>query len=323
MKTLEDKLFSIQSAEDFERVALEVYDFQVENCQVYHDFVKTLNRPKPTSIFEIPFIPISFFKSHQIVTKNLPIQFEFHSSGTTGTIKSKHFVQVPEIYNRSFEAIYKQFIGNPTDQVILALLPNYIEQGHSSLVYMVEHLIQLSNHPQSGFYLNNYSELIAHYQQAIQSGKQVVIFGVAYALLDLAEQKTDFSAAIIIETGGMKGRRKELTKEELHEALKEGLNCTSISSEYGMTELFSQSYSRENGIFDLPPWMQILIREMNDPFHFVAEGKTGGINVIDLANLYSCSFIETQDLGKKLGSSFQLLGRFDLADIRGCNLMVE
>ncbi len=323
MIKLEDDIFSIQNTSDFESIALEVFHFQLENCQVYGDYVRLLNRLQPKSVNEIPFLPISFFKSHSIITKDLPVQFDFMSSGTTGMIRSKHLVQKPEMYIRSFTEIYHQFIGNPAEQVILALLPNYLEQGNSSLVYMVDHLIQQTNSPLSGFFLEEYDALILNYQQAISEGKKVVIFGVSYALLDLAEQKVNLSQAQIIETGGMKGRRKELTKEELHDQLKQGLGCEFISSEYGMTELFSQSYSNKDGLFDLPKWMEIKIRETNDPFQYVDDGKTGGINVIDLANLYSCSFIATQDLGKRIGNQFQLMGRFDNSDLRGCNLMVE
>ena len=323
MNNLEKKIFSIQNKIDFEKIALEVYQFQRENCVVYQNYLEVLNRPEPKSIDEIPFLPISFFKSHSIITKDLTVQFDFLSSGTTGMIRSKHSVQKPEMYERSFSAIYKESIGNPTDHVILALLPNYIEQGNSSLVYMVENLIQQTQSPLSGFYLNEYEELVSNYKKAIASGKKVIVFGVSYALLDLAEAKVNLSHAQIIETGGMKGRRNELTKEELHKTLIEGLGCAFISSEYGMTELFSQSYSNKDGLFDLPNWMDVKIREMNDPFHYVEEGKTGGINVIDLANLYSCWFIATQDLGKKIENQFQLMGRFDNSDLRGCNMMVE
>jgi hypothetical protein len=323
MENLENEIFSIQSEADFNEVALKVFDFQVRNCKVYGDFVGVLNRPKPTKIEEIPFLPISFFKTHTVKTENLPIEFDFLSSGTTGMIRSKHSVQKPYMYEKSFELIYKEFIGSPEDQVILALLPNYIEQGNSSLVYMVDNLIKATKNELSGFFLDDHKGLVDRYLKAIELGKKVVLFGVSYALLDLAEMKIDLSKAQIIETGGMKGRRKEMSKEELHDVLKKGLNVEYISSEYGMTELFSQSYSDKEGVFDSPKWMKILIRETNDPFHFIEDGKTGGINVIDLANLYSCSFIETQDLGKKFGDSFKILGRFDQSDLRGCNLMVE
>jgi hypothetical protein len=323
MQDLENKIFNISDAVEFEKIALEVYKWQFENCKVYRDFVHFLNKPQPNCLEEIPFLPISFFKDFEVVSSNLPVQFEFLSSGTTSSIRSKHLVQKPEMYERSFLKIYEAFIGKPSEQVILALLPNYIEQGNSSLVYMVERLVAASDHPLSGFFLQDYDVLISNYQKALALGKEVVIFGVSYALLDLAEKRVDLSKARIIETGGMKGRRKELSKEELHQLLKDGFGNEFISSEYGMTELFSQSYSDKDGLFKMPSWMNVKIRETNDPFNFIADGKTGGINVIDLANLYSCSFIATQDLGKIVDEQLQLMGRFDNADIRGCNLMVE
>ncbi len=320
---LENQIFSIEKNSDFEKTVFDVFNFQRENCSVYKEYLKILNRPFPKTIDEIPFLPISFFKSHTVISTDLPVLFDFFSSGTTGMIRSKHSVQKAEMYERSFIQIYNEYIGNPAEQVILALLPNYIEQGNSSLVYMVDHLIKETNSTLSGFFLTDYDQLVSNYQKAISEGKKVVIFGVSYALLDLADAKIDLSEAQIIETGGMKGRRKEISKEELHTYLKNGLGCEFISSEYGMTELFSQSYSNKDGIFSIPKWMDIKIRQTNDPFQFVKEGKTGGINVIDLANLYSCSFIATQDLGKRIGDQFQLMGRFDNSDLRGCNMMVE
>lgn len=316
-----DQIFSIKSEEYFARVALEVYQYQKENCQVYGEYIHNLGRPEPKSIQEIPFLPISFFKTHKVVCSDHQEQVLFKSSGTGGE-RSKHFVIDTSLYENSFNAIYDYQIGDPKDQVILALLPNYIEQGESSLVYMVDHLIKRSDSELSGFFLENHEDLISNYKKAVAEGKEIVIFGVSYALLDLAELKPDLSKAIIIETGGMKGRRKELSKQELHQALKDGFNCTSISSEYGMTELLSQSYSNSDGKFDQPAWMRVLIRDVNDPLSYVREGKSGGINIIDIANLNSCSFIATQDLGKLTGSQFEILGRFDNSDIRGCNLLV-
>lgn len=319
---LVDQIFSINSKESFEEIALKVYQFQKENCQIYGDYVQTLNRKEPTTLEEIPFLPISFFKSHKIICRDVEEQVIFKSSGTGGQ-RSQHFVADTSLYEKSFNTIYDQQIGKPEEQVILALLPNYIEQGESSLVYMVDHLIQRSASNLSGFFLENHQELIENYKKAIAQGKSVIIFGVSYALLDLAELKPDLSKAIIIETGGMKGRRKELSKYQLHQALKDGFLSTSISSEYGMTELLSQSYSTSNGKFNETSWMRILIRDVNDPFAFVADGKSGGINIIDLANLNSCSFIASQDLGKKTERQFEILGRFDNSDLRGCNLLLE
>lgn len=325
MISLENDIFAIQNEADFLRVALEVYHFQKKHVPIYKQFVEQLNRPIPTQLEEIPFLPISFFKTTEIRSGLKPIEALFKSSGTTGMIRSQHFVESTAIYERSFLATYTRQIGNPADQIILALLPNYIEQGNSSLVYMVEALIKATQHPISGFYLNDLTALISAYQQAVATGKKVVIFGVSYALLDLADLKPNLSQAIIIETGGMKGRRKELTKEELHATLQEAFQVPYISSEYGMTELLSQAYSDAGGLFEMPAWMKIKIRDTNDPFAYLADEKTGGINVIDLANLYACSFISTQDLGKITGPEkhLQLMGRFDNSDIRGCNLMVE
>ena len=318
---MKNKIFSVTDS-NFEEIALEVFEFQYRNNPIYKRFVDYLGKTKPTSIFEIPFLPISFFKTHEIRCFQKDIAIYFKSSGTGGN-RSNHYVEDLEMYSRSFEPTYRNQIGNPEEQVIIALLPNYIEQGESSLVYMVHALIQQSNNSLSGFYLNDLDKLNAVYKTALQLGKKVIVFGVSYALLDLAEQKIDLSQATIIETGGMKGRRKELTKEELHKELIDGLNVTYIASEYGMSELLSQAYSDKNGVFTTPPWMKILIRDVNDALSYEDLGKTGGINVIDLANLYSCSFIATQDLGKVFGNSFQLIGRFDNSDIRGCNLLVE
>ena len=317
-----NQIFDIKSNKDFEKVALKVYSFQKENCAVYSEYLNALNKPEPTKVSEIPFLPISFFKSHKVVCGNSKEQALFKSSGTGGE-RSQHFVLDTNLYEKSFTEIYKDQIGAPKDQVILALLPNYLEQGESSLVFMVDELIKQSQSKLSGFFLENHLDLLSNYEHAIASGKSVVIFGVSYALLDLAELKPNLSKATIIETGGMKGRRKELSKKELHDILKEGFNSESISSEYGMTELLSQSYSNSNGKFDQPAWMRIRIRDINDPFSYVREGKSGGINIVDLANLNSCSFIATQDLGKMTSNQFEILGRFDNSDIRGCNLLIE
>lgn len=325
MISLENDIFAIQNDADFLQVALEVFHFQKKQVPIYKQFVEQLNRPTPTQLEEIPFLPISFFKTSEIRTGLNPVETVFKSSGTTGMIRSQHFVESTTMYERSFLETYTRQIGNPADQIILALLPNYIEQGNSSLVYMVESLIQATQHPISGFYLNDLAALISAYQQAVATGKKVVIFGVSYALLDLAELAPNLDKATIIETGGMKGRRKELTKEELHATLQAAFQVPYISSEYGMTELLSQAYSDAGGLFEMPAWMKIMIRDTNDPFAYLADEKTGGINVVDLANLYSCSFISTQDLGKITGPEkrLQLMGRFDNSDIRGCNLMVE
>jgi hypothetical protein len=323
MNELYNKIFSIDNEETFNKVALEIFRYQFDSIPVYRSFVKQLNKENPTHYTEIPFLPISFFKTHRVCKKDIQEEIRFLSSGTTGQVRSQHFVEDISLYNRSFEKTYNLLIGNPKNQVVLALLPNYLEQGDSSLVYMVDSLIKKSNNVLSGFLLNKPEEIYERYENAVKQNKEIIIFGVSYALLDLAEKGYSLSQATIIETGGMKGRRKELSKEELHTILKEGLNVSYISSEYGMTELLSQAYSNKNGFFECPPWMKICIRDVNDPFSFVPEGKSGGINVIDLANVNSCSFIATEDLGQKLNDTFRILGRIDLSDIRGCNLLIQ
>lgn len=320
MHPLEERIRNFDGS-NFEALALDVFDFQYKHVPVYRSYCNYTGRTQPSTIHEIPFLPIRFFKNHEIIAKGFEPEVLFKSSGTGGE-RSHHHIASADLYRHTFRTIYKDQIGNAQDQVILALLPNYLEQGESSLVYMVDHLIQDSQSELSGFFLNDLHALIDRYQKAISTGKQVVIFGVSYALLDLAELKPDLSRAIIIETGGMKGRRKEMTKAELHAALKKGLNCNTISSEYGMTELLSQGYSTKDGLFQPGRTMQVLIREVNDPFHYIQHSKTGGINIIDLANLYSCSFIETQDLGKLHSNGFEIMGRFDHSDVRGCNLLV-
>jgi phenylacetate-coenzyme A ligase PaaK-like adenylate-forming protein len=276
------------------------------------------------SLEQIPFLPIQFFKSHKVVSNKNPIQETFTSSGTTGMTTSKHFVTDVSLYEESYRNGFSQFYGNIEDYVVLALLPSYLEREGSSLIYMVEDLIQMTNNPESGFYLHNHEELIGKLIRLDSSGQNVILIGVTYALLDLIEKHPfQLQNTIIMETGGMKGRRKEMIREELHEQLCQGFGVTAIHSEYGMTELLSQAYSLGNGVFECPSWMQILVRDTEDALSYVAEGKTGGINVIDLANINSCSFIATQDLGKKNpNNSFEVLGRFDNSDIRGCNLMV-
>jgi phenylacetate-coenzyme A ligase PaaK-like adenylate-forming protein len=317
-----DSVFSISNEQAFESRALDVFNFQRQHCLVYRDYLTLLNRPEPNCIEEIPFLPISFFRTHKVMMQGEKVEKIFKSSGTTDSERSQHFLADLSIYKKSFEYAYRKFIGNPEEQVILALLPNYLEQGDSSLVFMVDYLIHQSKHDLSGFLLGDLAEVHKRYNLALEFNKKPVIIGVSYALLDLAEKNFDFSKVLVIETGGMKGRRKEMVKEELHELLQKGLNVTSVGSEYGMTELLSQAYSLENGIFQTPPWMKIMIRDIYDPFIYEAEGKIGAINVIDLANIYSCSFIATDDLGRKFGDQFSVSGRMDRSIQRGCNLLV-
>ena len=319
-------IFTISNQKQFDKMALKVFRFQYENNLVYRefcDFLKT-DVQKVKTIQQIPFLPIQFFKSHSVISDSNPIQTTFTSSGTTGMVTSKHLVTDVSIYEESYRKGFSQFYGNIEDYVVLALLPSYLEREGSSLIHMVDDLIQLSNHPESGFYLHNYDELIEKIIQLDQSGQNVILIGVTYALLDLIEKQSfQLENTIIMETGGMKGKRKEMIREELHQQLCNGFGVKSIHSEYGMTELLSQAYSLGEGIFECPSWMQISIRDTEDALSYVREGKTGGINVIDLANINSCSFIATQDLGKKYSNgSFEVLGRFDHSDIRGCNLMV-
>lgn len=307
-------------------MALKVFRFQYDNNKIYREFCQFLKKDKANVkvMTDIPFLPIQFFKSHDIVSSSSPIQEIFTSSGTTGMTTSKHLVTDLTYYEQSFHTTFSQFYGAAENFVILALLPSYLEREGSSLIYMVNDLIQKSNHPESGFYLNNHEELIDKLEQLDNSGQNVLLLGVTYALLDLVEKKKfQLKNTIIMETGGMKGKRKEIIREELHAILRDGFAVSSIHSEYGMTELLSQAYSFGNGIFECPPWMTILIRDTEDALSYLTYGKTGGINVIDLANINSCSFIATQDLGKKNPNhSFEVLGRFDTSDIRGCNLMV-
>ena len=325
MTTPQD-IFTISSQKQFEKIALKVFRFQYENNLVYQEFCDFLKVDKQTvkSLHQIPFLPIQFFKSHDVVSNADVVQETFISSGTTGMITSKHMVTDVSLYEQSYRNAFSEFYGNIEDYAVLALLPSYLERSGSSLIYMVTDLIELSNNENSGFYLHNYDALIAKLIELDNAGQNVILIGVTYALLDLVEkQKFQLKNTIIMETGGMKGKRKEIIREELHDILCNGFGVSSIHSEYGMTELLSQAYSLGNGIFECPAWMQILIRDTEDALMYVADGKTGGINVIDLANINSCSFIATQDLGKKQpNNSFEVLGRFDNSDIRGCNLMV-
>lgn len=324
---LVSQIFKIDSKENFNKLALEVYRYQYNYNPVYRKFVE-LSREKlyvPQTINDIPFLPIELFKSHKIICNNTKTQTVFESSGTTGINTSKHYISDIQLYKHSFTKTFNFFFGDNTHYCVLALLPGYLERKNSSLIFMVKHLIDESQCTDSGFYLNEYEQLVSKIKQLQQSGKKILLIGVSYALLDIAEQyNLSLSNVIVMETGGMKGKRKELTKEELHNKLKKGFGVKTIHSEYGMTELLSQAYSKGSGLFETPYWMQIRIRDIYDPFCMIKAGKSGGINVIDLANIHSCSFIETNDIGKlhKKGK-FEVMGRFDNSDIRGCNLMVQ
>lgn len=321
-----EKIFSISSEEEFKEVSLEVFNFQYSNNPVYRRFCDLLKViPKQVNEIEkIPFLPIHFFKSHEILSSKNTIEKTFTSSGTTGTETSKHYVSDLSLYEASFTKAFHHFYGDIKNYVVLALLPSYLEREGSSLIYMVNYLIEKSEHPQSGFYLNNLTDLKNTLITLDKAGKKILLIGVSFALLDLVEtHQFKLKNTVVMETGGMKGRRKEMIREELHQILKAGFGIDQIHSEYGMTELLSQAYSKGNGVFASPPWVKILIRDPEDALEHLAPGKTGGINVIDLANLYSCAFIATQDLGKRHNDgSVEILGRFDSSDIRGCNLLI-
>jgi phenylacetate-coenzyme A ligase PaaK-like adenylate-forming protein len=326
MKPNKQQVFSINNDEQFNAIALQVFKYQAKNCRVYADFIKGLNIDTDgiTNIQQIPFLPIQFFKAHQVISSVDDVQVTFTSSGTTGMTTSSHYVTDVSWYEESFRKAFQLFYGDIKDYTVLALLPSYLERQGSSLIYMAQDLITQSNNHDSGFYLYNYDELATQLNKQQYAKKPTLLIGVTFALLDFVDQyQINFPELIIMETGGMKGRRKEMIREELHNTLRKGFGVTTIHSEYGMTELLSQAYSKGEGIFNCPPWMRIITRDTNDPLSLVTNGKAGGINIIDLANINSCSFIATQDLGKVYAEGeFEILGRFDNADIRGCNLLI-
>jgi hypothetical protein len=306
--------------------ALEVFRYQYQYNMVYREFCDHLGRnaASVTEWQQIPYLPIDFFKTRKVICNGLSAATVFTSSGTTGSQPSAHHVADLSVYEGSYLTAFELFYGPVTDFCVLALLPSYLEREGSSLIFMVDDLIRRSGHPDSGFYLSDLKGLHSKLERLEAKKSKVLLIGVSFALLDFAEQfPIRLRSTMVMETGGMKGRRKELVREELHGLLKQGLGLEKIHSEYGMTELLSQAYSAGHGKFRTPPWMQVSIRDPEDPFSFHPPGKTGGINVIDLANINSCSFIATQDLGKlHPDNSFEVLGRFDNSDIRGCNLML-
>ncbi len=321
------KIFNIASGAEFVELALELFRYQSQNNIVYGDYLKALevNPDQVTELSQIPFLPISFFKSHQVKCGSFEAQQVFTSSGTTGKQTSSHFVGDIDLYEdsckRGFERLYEPI----EHYCVLALLPSYLERSGSSLIYMAGKMIEQSRDTDSGFYLNNLEGLQSVLLEKIKAKKKTLLLGVSFALLDFAEKyKLPQNDTItVMETGGMKGRRKEMIRKELHDILAPAFGVSYIHSEYGMTEFMSQAYSRGSGKFTTPPWMKVLIRETDDPFTYAHKGKTGGINIIDLANIDSCAFVETQDLGRLYEDvSFEVMGRFDNADIRGCNLMV-
>ncbi|GAA4105087.1 acyl transferase [Mucilaginibacter panaciglaebae] len=326
MKPDKQQVFSINSRAAFADTALQVFRHQAQQCAIYADFIAGLgiDAQTITTVEQIPFLPIEFFKGHHILSSEDEVQVTFTSSGTTGMITSSHYITDISWYEESFRKAFELFYGDIKGYTVLALLPSYLERQGSSLIYMAQDLITQSENPDSGFYLYNYDELAAKLAKQQKAGKPTLLIGVTFALLDFVEQyKINFPQLLVMETGGMKGRRKEMIRQELHEALCKGFGVKAIHSEYGMTELLSQAYSKGEGIFACPPWMKVITRDTNDPLSLVTDGKAGGINVIDLANINSCSFIATKDLGKIYADdSFEVLGRFDNADVRGCNLLI-
>lgn len=327
---MKQTIFEIQTEEDFRLACLETFLYQYDNVEVYKKFVDYLNI-NPLSInqvSDIPFLPIEMFKNHLVLDKNSGAESYFQSSGTTQMNRSKHYIADFSLYEESIYKSFEQFIGKPEDYIFLGLLPNYSENPHSSLIYMVDYLMKKSNQPENGYFLYNHQELFDLLQTL--TDKKVILFGVSFALLDFLDycnsnsQTLQFSNSVtVIETGGMKGRKEEMTKDELLKIFQNGFNTENIYSEYSMTELLSQAYSLGDNIYKSPNWMRILVRNTEDPFSYVDDGKTGAINIIDLANRHSCSFIATQDLGNVKNGTFQVLGRIDHSDIRGCSLLVS
>jgi hypothetical protein len=321
-----NQVFSVNSEKEFNETALKIFRHQAKNCLVYKKFIEGLNINvgNVNAVSQIPFLPVEFFKSHKVLSEEKSAEIIFTSSGTTGTINSSHFVTDVSWYVESFRKAFQLFYGDISNYAVLALLPSYLEREGSSLIYMADDLIVQSNNNKSGFFLYNHEELFDQLITLQLEQKPTLLIGVTFALLDFVEHyNLNFPQLIVMETGGMKGRRKEMIREELHNLLCEGFGVKTIHSEYGMTELLSQAYSKGEGIFNCPPWMKVLTRDPNDPITTLDVEKTGGINIIDLANYNSCSFIATQDLGKVFAdNSFEILGRFDNSDIRGCNLLI-
>ena len=317
----------IKSSRDFNHLALKVFNYQFENCKVYRSYCDLINiNCRDVKNYEnIPFLPISLFKTKKVKSFKGKGEKVFFSSTTSNGIPSKHYVKSLDSYSKSFRTCFNKFYGKESNYVILALLPSYLERKNSSLIYMVETLIKKSNKKDSGFYLYNFDKLIKTIKKLESTNQKTILIGVSFALIDLIKyKKIKLKNTIVMETGGMKGKQKEISKKELHNKICSGFGIEKVHSEYGMTELLSQAYSNGKGIFHTPPWMKILIRSIDDPLESVRNEKAGGINIIDLANIHSCSFIATDDLGKKLKKGgFEILGRFDNSDLRGCNLLTS
>ena len=323
-----EHIFSTEfTAETFADTALQIFDYQYNNNEIYRNFAQLLRRTpaQVSTLQQIPFLPISFFKTHQIQTGAWTPEKIFRSSGTTGMTTSCHFVKETALYEQSFTQGFRRFYGAPDEYCFLALLPSYLEREDSSLVYMLQALMKQSRHPDNGFYLDDYQRLSCKLRDLEQTGQKTLLLGVSYALLDFSEKyPLPLKNTIVMETGGMKGKRREMLRSELHEILCQRFDLEYIHSEYGMAELFSQAYSKGSGIFQTPPWMRVMTRQPDDPLTLAQTGKKGGINIIDLANVHSCSFIATQDLGTLFpDGTFEISGRFDHSDLRGCNLMIQ
>lgn len=310
----------------FEELVIEAFLIQYIHNHLYRSYVDSLNIDPENvlAIDQIPFLPIEFFKSHSVRTGHWPSEKSFMSSGTTQSGRSKHEVDLLEFYTSHSSGLFRQTYGNPNGLSLIALLPSYQAQGDSSLIAMVDEIIHQTGSALSGYYLTRHDDIRRAIELSKVDGRTPVIIGVSFALLDLAESgNIDMAESIIIETGGMKGRRKELIRKELHEKLCSSFNVKSIHSEYGMTELLTQAYSIGDGLFSENGWLKCVIRDINDPFDYLNPGESGGVNVIDLANIHSCCFVETKDIGRKIDNdNFEILGRFDNSDIRGCNLLL-
>ncbi len=324
---LRKKIAHVGQGQDFNALALEIFRYQASANPVYRSFIELLgiNPGRVATLAEIPFLPVSFFKSHRLECDKPEALTVFTSSGTTGLSTSRHYVKDPAFYLDNALRSFRLFYGPPSDYTILALLPGYLERQGSSLIYMVEHFIQESASPQSGFYLHDYEALCRQLEDLEQKGKKTLLLGVSHALLDLAEYRSfSLKHTLVMETGGMKGKRKEMTREALHDTLCHAFGVNAIHSEYGMTELLSQAYSKGEGLFQSPPWLKVRIRQADDPWTYMAPGKSGAVNLIDLANIDSLSFLATDDLGRvHADGSFEIIGRLDHSDIRGCNMLVQ
>jgi hypothetical protein len=325
---LPEEIFSVADNQSFDKLALKIFRFQAHECPVYKQYVNLLgiDPHDVDSILKIPFLPVSFFRDHLVISGGGEPEKIFLSSGTAGMRQSRHAVKSLALYDESLTRTFRQFYGDPSQYAIMGLLPSYLERGGSSLVYMVKKLVDLSGNAYGGFFLDDFDALLKAIGEARRAKLKIFLFGVTFALLDFAEKKScDLRDVIIMETGGMKGRRQEIIREELHGILKTAFNVRSIHSEYGMTELLTQAYSQGEGLYSTPSWMKVLIRDSHDPSsHTTGAGASGGISIIDLANIWSCSFIATSDIGViNDRDSFEVLGRFDNSDIRGCSLLVS